>query len=74
MKKNKFKKALKIVKKLIINIAGNQPNYFEISKLVTSSNDEYVLFGILIFRDILFTNLRCLFSSNSRSIISIAER
>lgn len=37
------------------------------------NNDKYILSRILIFRDIQFTDLRDLFSKNSRSIISIAE-
>jgi len=37
-------------------------------------NDEYVLFGISIFRDIRFADLRVYTSGNSRYLISIAER
>jgi hypothetical protein len=47
---------------------------FEMALIFCANNDESVLFGILILRDIRFTDLRDYISGNSRSIISIAER
>jgi len=49
--------------------------YEEITEIrFGANNDRSSLSGILTLRDIRFVDLRGIFSKNSRSIISIAER